>query len=266
MSDLFEHYILTNKANFKYAQGKPSAVGREFHDYDEIVWFLEGKAQFVSKDMQRPLSPGMILFIPKEHFHQFQVTNPEFYRRCVLGFSTTPDLNELIRDVMRDVMIFEQPTETTAAVFHALMRASQTNLKLEESDLLLQSAVTQVLLQQKLNESYPIHSYSTASPVTRHALAYIDDHYADGLTLDRIAKELCVSVSSLSHNFRHDLGLSVYRYLSEKRLSVVRQLVQQDVSLTEAARSCGYKDYSGFFRLYKTRFGHAPSASKDILE
>lgn len=262
MNEQFEHYIVTEKAEFKYAVGKPAVSGREFHDNDEILWFLGGEAQFVSKNVQCRLVPGMIVFIPREQFHQFKVASPDTYWRCVLGFSPDTSLNDLAREVLREVEIFEHPTETTAAVFRALMSASQTPLTDADKTVLLQSAVAQILMQRKLSHADPILPYATVSSVTQQALAFMDLHYAEELTLERIAAAINISVSSLSHHFRRDLGLSVYRYLCEKRLSAVRQKVQQGMSLTDAAARCGFKDYSGFFRLYKSRFGQSPSSSK----
>ena len=130
--------------------------------------------------------------------------------------------------------------------------------------MLLQSAVAQLLLNLKISGGEPIRKYVTVSPLTQKALEYIDSNLSDQLRLETIARTLEVSVSSLCHRFRRDLNISVYRYISEKRLSAVRQLVQQGIPLGAAADRCGFKDYSGFFRLYKSYYGEIPSVSAKI--
>jgi len=259
---MFTHYLSAGSCHLKYAQGRPAVTGREFHSYDEIVLFLAGNAQLISKDIQLQLTPGSIIWIPKEQFHQFVVADSKSYVRCILGFENIPQLEALIRQTMTDVMVLPKPSAQMRCIFQTLMQASQRELTADEQTALLQSAVAQLLLNQKLSGSEPIREYVTLSPQTRKALEYIDGNLSDQLHLDTIAGVLGVSVSSLCHWFRKDLNISVYRYISEKRLSAVRQCVRQGIPLGAAVERCGFKDYSGFFRLYTSYYGEIPSTVK----
>lgn len=259
---MFAHYITAGSCHVKYAQGRPSVTGREFHSYDEIVLFLGGEAHFVSKDIQLRLTPGSILMIPKEQFHQFVVEDTSRYTRCILGFEVVPQLEGLIRETMNDVMVLPKPSAQMTAVFHTLMQAAQKELTTGEQTVLLHSAVAQLLLAYKLSDEESIREYVTVSPLTQKALRYIESNLSRELRLETIAQALGVSVSALSHRFRKDLSISVYRYISEKRLSAVRQCVRQGMALGAAAEKCGFKDYSGFFRLYKSYYGETPSAGR----
>ena len=62
---------------------------------------------------------------------------------------------------------------------------------------------------------------------------------------------LYVSPSTLSHKFSKELKISVYQYITKKRLSVAHKLIKQGESLKNAALSSGFNDYSCFYRLYK---------------
>ena len=259
---MFTHYLSAGSCHLKYAQGRPAVTGREFHSYDEIVLFLEGNAQLISRDIQLQLMPGSIIWIPQEQFHQFVVADSERYVRCILGFENIPQLEALIRQTMTDVMVLPKPSAQMRCIFQTLMQASQRELTADEQTALLQSAVAQLLLNQKLSGSEPIREYVTVSHQTRKALEYIDGNLSNQLHLDTIAGVLGVSVSTLCHWFRKDLNISVYRYISEKRLSAVRQYVRQGIPLGVAVERCGFKDYSGFFRLYKSYYGEIPSTVK----
>lgn len=261
---MFTHYMAAGNCHLKFARGKPAVSGREFHSYDEIVLFLEGNAQLISKNIQLRLTPGSIVVIPKEQFHQFVVTDNDSYMRCILGFGDVPQLQPLIRQVMTEVMVVPNPSEQVYTLFETLMQAVQKELPEAEQALLLQSTVAQLLFHQKFSEGESIRKYLTVSPVTQEALRYIDDHLSCELRLDTIAQVLGVSVSSLSHRFRKDLSISVYRYVSEKRLSAVRQYIEQGIPLGDAAERSGFKDYSGFFRLYKNYYGESPSATARV--
>lgn len=259
---MFEHYITAGSCHVKYAKGKPAVNGREFHSYDEIVLFLGGQAQLISKNIQLHLTPGSIILIPKEQFHQFVVTDAENYTRCILGFEAISSLKNLILQTLTEVMVLPNPPASMLSVFHTLMQASQRELPEEEQTILLQSAAAQLLINQKLSNGEPICKYITLSSLTRKTLEYIDCNLSTPLRLDVIAHVLGVSVSSLCHRFRKELNISVYRYISEKRLSAVRQYVEQGIPLGTAAERCGFQDYSGFFRLYKNHYGERPSAAR----
>ena len=257
---VFEYYLTAGSCHLKYAQGRPAVTGREFHSYDEIVLFLAGNAQLISENIQLPLTPGSIVLIPKEQFHQFVVTDSQQYIRCILGFEEIPHLQELIRQTMTEVTVFPDPSEQMLSIFQTLIQASREKLTPQEQTALLQSAVAQLLLGQKLSGGESIHKYVTVSALTQKALQYIDSHLSEELRLDTMAQALGISVSSLCHRFRKEVSISVYRYISEKRLSMVRRCVQQGMALGAAAEFCGFKDYSGFFRLYKSYYGEIPSA------
>ena len=261
MAELFRYYMQSENAHFKFARGKPAITGQEFHEYHEILLLLEGDVRLISKNIQYSLLPGSMVLIPKEQFHQFTVAQNDGYLRCIFGFYETPALRTLLQQVMTDVRIIPQPSEQALSIFKTLMKAVQQNLPPEEQVLLLQASIIQLLIDYKLSDYASINSCMTASELTQKTISYINAHIADTLSLQQIAQELNVSVSSVAHHFRKDLNISVYRYISEKRLSTVRQYTGQGYSLAFAASMSGFKDYSSFFRLYKKIYGQSPSGN-----
>ncbi len=259
MSELFEYYIANEDFHFKYAKGKPAVEGREFHDYDEIVLFLDGCSQLISKNIQLVLPKESIILVPRESFHQFNVTNPNAYERCILGFKGISELNNIINQTLTDVTVISNPNVNILAIFNSLMRIAKSELSENEKLLFVKSTIANLLIELKLFKGNHIEQYISVSMQTQNALKYIDLHFGEELSLKSIADYLNISVSSLSHRFKSDLNISVYRYITEKRLSVTRQYVEKGKSLSEAAFLSGFKDYSSFFRFYKNHFGNPPS-------
>lgn len=261
MNGLFTHYISTRDCHLKYARGEPSVLGEEFHDYDELVLFLEGTAQLVSEEIQLQLTPGSLILIPREHFHRFRVAEPAGYCRCILGFRETPALRSLIRAVMTEVTVLPQPSGAVRFLFDRLLWAiREEKLPQAEQVLLLQAVLVQLLLELRLSQGEGIQKNVTVSPLTRQVLQYIDANLAEDLRLETLAQRLNVSVSTLSHRFRKELNISVHRYISEKRLSAARKLVQAGMTLGAAAAASGFRDYAGFYRMYRLSCGENPSA------
>ena len=258
MSD-FEHFIWGTNCHFKYAKGAPAVEGEEFHSYNELVFFMEGESRLISKHIQLDLEKGAVVIIPREQFHQFVITNPENYVRCIVGFENMEDFSLIIDEVVDEVMVISNPPFALRRVFDSLIRAVLSDLSDGEKQLFLRSCVYQSVLELKLFSGEHIHRNVLLSSVTQQAMAYIDKNFSNDISVDSIAAALNTSLSSLSHKFKADLNISVYRYISEKRISVARQLVAQGESLTRAALLCGFKEYSSFFKLYKKRYSRKPS-------
>ena len=89
------------------------------------------------------------------------------------------------------------------------------------------------------------------SEIVGRALAVIDEKYAEKLSVDIIAELLYVSPSTLAHKFTRELNISIYKYITKKRLSVAHSLIKSGETMADAAFKSGFGDYSCFYRLYK---------------
>ncbi|MGE7110596.1 AraC family transcriptional regulator [Lysinibacillus sp. NPDC047702] len=90
--------------------------------------------------------------------------------------------------------------------------------------------------------------------------AYIEENYAQPLTLESMGKALSYSPSHLSIQFKQQLGCSPIEYLIQHRIDKATiLLVKTDASLREIAMSVGYSDVYYFSRLFKKRVGISPT-------
>ena len=251
MENLFEYYIETDNLHFKYAKGEPAVKEQEFHDYNEFVFFIKGKSFFLSKNIQQELTSGSLILIPKEHFHQFCVTQPETYIRCILGFRENGETDSLIREIMNTVKVLSIPDAKVTSIFEQLIEIIQSELSDEEKILFINSSLVQLLIYLKQYDFKLVSKCVSLSPMVSLSLKIIDEKYTENLSVKTIAKMLYVSPSTLAHKFSKELNMSVYRYITKKRLSAVRESVRQGESLTQAALNNGFSDYSCFYRLQK---------------
>jgi AraC-like DNA-binding protein len=99
----------------------------------------------------------------------------------------------------------------------------------------------------------------------RHALMqrareYLDAHYAEEISLERVAESLQVSPFYLSHAFSQEHDFSLMEYLTDRRMRQASQLLQSGTrNVSEAARAVGYKDGNYFAKVFRRHFGFAPS-------
>ncbi|MBR4072405.1 MAG: helix-turn-helix transcriptional regulator, partial [Clostridia bacterium] len=94
---------------------------------------------------------------------------------------------------------------------------------------------------------------------------YINRNLYEDITLEDISKKVHLSVSQMNRNFKKLTGSTVHNYIISKRLIAAQIMINEGKSAAEACHLSGFKDYSSFFRIYKKRFGTAPtSVSKAV--
>ncbi len=102
---------------------------------------------------------------------------------------------------------------------------------------------------------------TNASRISRQAVGYLREHYADSETRGQIAEQLGVSVSYLTRIFRHDLGLTPSEYLTRLRIERAKELLcAGNLTITEVASQAGYNDAAYFSRVFRQETGQNPLA------
>lgn len=257
MNEQFEHQVTGGGILFKQARGMRDIIGKEFHPYHEILLFKEGEAEFISEKYRQKLRPNDLILIPKENFHQFEVKNDASYCRCVFKFGNIDRIDALIALKMNAVRILP----ATEQMVQLIDKTVTDSPKYRESEraVLLFCMLSLLLFEIDIAQEQGESTKNRLCPVSREAIAYINNHLTKRLKITDIAAALHVSVSHLNHLFKEDLHIPIYKYILEKKLVLAHQKIESGVYATQAALECGFNDYSGFYKQYKKMFGHSPA-------
>ena len=88
---------------------------------------------------------------------------------------------------------------------------------------------------------------------------YIDEHYADEITLDLLAKQAFVNKFHLIHVFTEQLGVSPISYLIERRIKEAKFLLKKTyMNVTEISKAVGFSSPAFFSKRFKTSVGCTP--------
>ncbi|MCF7946291.1 MAG: helix-turn-helix domain-containing protein [Spirochaetia bacterium] len=94
----------------------------------------------------------------------------------------------------------------------------------------------------------------------RAAMDYIDEHYAEDISMYQIASHLGVSESHLSHLFKEHSGFTVLSYLQDRRIrEAMRLLKDPRRNVSEIFHLCGFSNGSYFCKVFKRYTGVTPS-------
>lgn len=94
---------------------------------------------------------------------------------------------------------------------------------------------------------------------------YLSTHFVEIESMDQICEELNVSKYYLSHVFKNYMGIPPMQYITTKRISYAKKLLQEtDLTASEIGEACGYKDHVLFFKAFKKSEGITPTAFRKM--
>jgi AraC-like DNA-binding protein len=119
----------------------------------------------------------------------------------------------------------------------------------------------QKVLSMLLREGVPMCADATAKtvpPDILNALAFMDDHLTENITVKDVAYHVNQSINTLERRFKKNLAISPTKILLRKRLLLSQDFLRNGDSVTDAAIKCGIPDYSNYIQLFKKQFKMTP--------
>ncbi|MCI9148498.1 MAG: AraC family transcriptional regulator [Hungatella sp.] len=104
------------------------------------------------------------------------------------------------------------------------------------------------------------HNRETTNRYLREAIAYIQQHFSEGLRVSDLADHVAVSRGYLYQIFNETLGMSPKQYLTNFCMTRATELLTLDDQPVEVvAKSCGYPNPVAFSALFRKRMGLSPT-------
>jgi YesN/AraC family two-component response regulator len=112
-----------------------------------------------------------------------------------------------------------------------------------------------------VNGTQPVH------PNVRRALVFINEHFAEKITLADVAREAGLSRFHFCRLFHREIGVPFHDHLHDVRLRRAKTLLtDRYLRISEIAYSVGFNDLSHFDRTFRKVVGCSPSEFRASLE
>lgn len=101
---------------------------------------------------------------------------------------------------------------------------------------------------------------SRYDPVIRTLFQYIDKHYAEKLSLDKLAARVGLSRVYVCKKFKHDVGVNLSDYIETLRIEKAKQLLKQGLyRINEVAPMVGFQNEKYFSKVFHRSVGMTPT-------
>lgn len=101
----------------------------------------------------------------------------------------------------------------------------------------------------------------------KDAMAYINQHFTEAVTIDRLAE-----ISGFSRNyfitlFKKTTGISPYEHIQILRISKAKVLLENtQLSIAEIAAECGFEKSNSFTSVFKKKTGSVPTDYRKMIK
>ena len=265
--------IMYGNISYKHSYSKipeDNLYERHCHNGYELLYIVKGKGTYVVEGAEYQMKPNTLLIARPCEFHCISPSKNMEYERDVLIFndhalynSTVAELSMLTQPATKSGVIYftdEKKISAICAIFKQMKEAETMfegrKNKKEKEETMLSSLLTQLLLILSLEDG--ITSDSEDNDLMHNVIAYINRHLFDDLSLDRIAQKFFISKYYLCRAFKEYAGISLFSYVTAKRIVMADRLIERGEPATEAAYKVGFGSYSSFYRAYVKQNGHAP--------
>ena len=233
------------------------------NDYEILFVYSVENAYFNIDGLKYQLKSFDLVFIKPAIIHNLTIPYNQNYERCGFYFAESAIPREL-KSAVNDFGYFYHIEDKNDPLFKIIDSVSDAEKIFSKEDFasLLPSALIQILYHLKHAASAE-ESVGVSNDTIDKILKYIDAHVTEPLNAEIIAEQCFVSKSWLSHNFKEYLGISLKKYINQKKMLMIEQLIPTSISITHLTEEYSYNNYTTFFRQYKQYSNKKPSANKN---
>lgn len=263
-------YLFENFRLFHLRDRRAQKVEPHYHEFDKVVVFYSGNVDYIIEGINYSLQPGDILFVRHNAIHKPLIGEDADYERAVLwirpGFLESHGVGneslgrcfELSQE--RRACLYRPSAELRGRI-RRLIGELETAMGEERfgSELLANTYFLQLMVEfnRCVMEEAPLLPQNV-DPKIDEALRYINNNLSRELSVDALAARCYLSRYYFMRRFKESTGYTVHNYISQKRLSAAAEKLDCGSSVTEAALSVGFSEYSAFLRAFKKMYGTTP--------
>lgn len=267
-------YLLEDFRLFHLKDIQQSKIEYHYHEFYKIVFLLSGKGGYSIEGKRYILKSGDIVFVGRHCVHRPEFECENTYERMILYISpkflecqSTSDCNliECFNGKYGHVL---RPEESSSKYILSQLISLENTLNdnrygrtILANSILLKIIVesSRCMLEKQGDHPAPVLPKNKR---IREIMRYLDQHLTEEISIDQLAEKFYLSRYHMMRRFKEETGTTIHSYLSNQRLLMARDLINQGHPATETCFLCGFQNYASFSRAYGKLFGTTPTGRK----
>ena len=247
----------------KTSNPSQSMFHRHIHSDYEMLYFERGDAEFIVEGSVCRLKRGDLLLIRPRTYHYLHLRSESAYERYVINF-TEEEIGEceICIEPDREYVIYSISENSVVSGFFKTWGEYDEMFTAEDRERYVNGGLRTVLSVLKYCKGQNGDELDRSKDTLKGILRFIDANIEEPINAEILANEFYVSSSWLAHVFRSHLGISLMRYINQKKMLYAQQLIWQGAPPTEVAVRCHFENYATFYRQYKKILGRSPKEDK----
>ena len=232
-----------------------------WHEHLELHYIQDGFLHIRINQSEYTLQKGDLVIINGNEPHCSYITGR--LKERILIFQLT-DLSKNLSEV---ISAFQQVIRQDAYITHIMAEFEQAYASnILGFDMLCKSYLLELIVYLARNF---VDNFDSALEYQKHSrqlqrllpvIEYIQLHYADKFSTEKLAGLLYLSKDRFNHLFKECMGIPLRKYINDIRLHTAHDWLEKGLCTpTEAASQVGFTDYNHFGRLFRQNFGYTPS-------
>ncbi len=264
-------YLLEDFRLFHLKDHGETKVDYHYHEFYKLLFFVSGTGGYFVEGKRYALAPGDIVLIGKQCVHrpEFEVgvpceriilyISPEFLlRESSAACQLTDCFSKEYDHVLRPNEKIRQSLFTIVSNMEQELSSNRYGREILSTGMLLRLLVeiARSIFHKDVQKPAPMLPKDKRMLDLMH---YLDKHLTEELNIDALAEKFYISRFHMMRRFREETGTTIHAYISDHRLMLARDLIEQGQSATDACFQCGFGSYSSFSRAYGKFFGITPT-------
>ena len=238
------------------------------HDNYEIYMFIEGDSNYIVEGNSYTLEPYDIIIIRRHQMHRVFHNSDTRYSRFVINLH--PDFFKEMNCTEYERQFIDDNSSLGNKISAEIVRKSGIydlflRLKKYSDNFTIHYTpivnATIVELLYLINNITAFSGANISDKPLEKVISYVNNHYTEEITLEELSRQFYISKYHLCRSFKQTTGYTVHGYITHKRITRVRELIDEGNSISEAAILAGFENYSSFYRAYMKEYGTSPKQS-----
>lgn len=257
-----------------------ASVPLHWHAEFEISLIVSGCAEFICGDDRFVSREGDIIIIPPNKLHAIyphgdskQLYDTIVFSPEMLGAS---DNDRCAAECIRPLSNggFEINTRITKQhIYYCELKTAAENIfscakgNTPQLDMLMKSELLRFfwLLEESGDILRTAENAVSRSEMIRPAIEYMNENFAEAVTVDILAEAAHLSKSYFMNRFKEAAGVGAIEYLSQLRIKKACEILSKtDKTAAETAFECGFRNLSNFNRQFRKIVGCTPKEYRKI--